>query len=93
MDDLPIVDPLKIKLKAGYAAKTDRLDARRLADALRCYSVVGLCYPPLAVRDMRSFAGGRHALVQVRTCMIQRLRALLLRHGLADARRLVRQDG
>src|SRR5688500_14733724 len=33
--DLRIVDPLKTKLKAGYAAKTDRLDARRLADALR----------------------------------------------------------
>jgi transposase len=30
-----VVDPRKTKLKAGYAAKTDRLDARRLADALR----------------------------------------------------------
>jgi transposase len=33
--ELRIVDPHKTKLKAGYAAKTDRLDARRLADALR----------------------------------------------------------
>src|SRR5512145_1749816 len=31
---LRIVDALKTRLKAGYAAKTDRLDARRLADAL-----------------------------------------------------------
>ncbi len=30
-----VVDPRKTKLKAGFAAKTDRLDARRLADALR----------------------------------------------------------
>src|SRR5215207_6232897 len=28
-----VVDPRKTKLKAGYAAKTDKLDARRLADA------------------------------------------------------------
>src|SRR5688572_11874766 len=30
-----VVDAAKTRLKAGYAAKTDRLDARRLADALR----------------------------------------------------------
>src|SRR5688500_8878249 len=33
--ELRIVDSAKTRLKAGYAAKTDRLDARRLADALR----------------------------------------------------------
>src|SRR4029453_335262 len=30
-----VVDPRKATLKAGFAAKTDRLDARRLADARR----------------------------------------------------------
>ena len=35
-----VVDRRKTKLKAGYAAKTDKLDARRLADALRRESVV-----------------------------------------------------
>lgn len=43
---LHVVDPRKTRLKAGYAAKTDRLDARRLADALRRASVVGIYYPP-----------------------------------------------
>lgn len=88
--DLRIVDPLKTKLKAGYAAKTDRLDARRLADALRRDSVVGIYYPPLAIRELRELCRYRHAVVQVRTTLIQRLRAVLLRQGLADARRLVR---
>ena len=37
-----VVDTRKTKLKAGYAAKTDRLDARRLADALRRDSVVSV---------------------------------------------------
>jgi transposase len=93
--DLRIVDPLRTKLKAGYAAKTDRLDARRLADALRRDSVVGIYYPPLAIREVRELCRARHALVQVRTALINRLRAMLLRQGIADARRLAktRDDG
>ena len=90
--ELRIVDPVKTKLKAGYAAKTDRLDARRLADALRRDSVVGIYYPPPAIRELRELCRGRHALVQTRTRVIQRLRAILLRHGLVEAQRLVQHD-
>jgi transposase len=88
--DLRIVDPRKTKLKAGYAAKTDRLDARRLADALRRDSVVGIYYPPIAIRELRELCRCRHALVHVRTALINRLRAVLLRQGIADARRLAK---
>jgi transposase len=88
--DLRIVDPLKTRLKAGYAAKTDRLDARRLADALRRDSVVGIYYPPVTIRELRELCRSRHALVQVRTALINRLRAVLLRQGIADARRLAK---
>jgi transposase len=93
--ELQIVDPFKTQLKAGYAAKTDRLDARRLADALRRESVVGIYYPPLAVRELRELCRSRLALVQVRTAAINRVRAVLLRHGITDARRLAktRDDG
>jgi transposase len=88
--ELRIVDSWKTKLKAGYAAKTDRLDARRLADALRRDSVVGIYYPPLAIRELRELCRARHALVHVRTALINRLRAVLLRQGIADARRLAK---
>jgi transposase len=90
VEDLRIVDPVKTKLKAGYAAKTDRLDARRLADALRRDSVVGIYYPPVAIRELRELCRYRHALVQVRTALINRLRAVLLRQGIVDGRRLAR---
>jgi transposase len=90
--ELRIVDSVKTKLKAGYAAKTDRLDARRLADALRRDSVVGIYYPPMAIRELRELCRGRHTLVQTRTRILQRLRAVLLRHGIVEARRLVRHD-
>ena len=74
-----VVDPRKTKLKAGLAAKTDRLDARRLADALRRESVVSISIPPPAIRELREVCRGRHQLVRLRTRVAQMIRALLLR--------------
>lgn len=74
-----VVDPRKTKLKAGYAAKTDRLDARRLADAVRRESVVSIYVPPVAIRALREVCRSRHQLVRVRTRLAQMIRALLLR--------------
>jgi transposase len=74
-----VVDPRKTKLKAGFAAKTDRLDARRLADALRRESVVSIYIPPPAIRELREVCRGRHQLVRLRTRLAQMIRALLLR--------------
>ena len=89
-----VVDAFRTRLKAGFAAKTDRLDARRLADALRRESVVGIYYPPPAIREWRELCRYRHTLVYTRSTVVQRLRALLLRQGVVDARRLtkVRDD-
>jgi transposase len=88
--ELRIVDPVKTKLKAGYAAKTDRLDARRLADALRRDSVVGIYLPSVAIRELRELCRFRVTIVQMRTALVQRLRAVLLRQGVVDRRRLAR---
>lgn len=76
-----VVDPWKTRLKAGYAAKTDRLDAQRLADALRRESVVGIYYPPAAVRDLRELGRYRCHLARLQASLKQRIHALLLRHG------------
>lgn len=82
-----VVDPVKTRLKAGYAAKTDRLDARRLADALRRESIVGIYQPPPAIRELRELCRSRHALVRTRTALLLRLRAVLLRQGLGEGPR------
>jgi transposase len=76
-----VVDARKTRLKAGYAAKTDRLDAQRLADALRRNSVVGIYYPPAAIRDLRELCRYRCQLARLQASMKQRIHALLLRHG------------
>jgi transposase len=82
--DVHVVDAGKTRLKAGYAAKTDRLDARRLADALRRASVVTIYYPPPAVRDVRELCRYRRSLVRVRAGVKQRIHGLLLRHGVVE---------
>jgi transposase len=79
-----VVDPRKTRLKAGYAAKTDRLDARRLADALRRDSVVSIYVPPPAIRDLRELCRGRNQVVRLRTRLAQMIRALLLRTGAGE---------
>jgi transposase len=79
-----VVDPRKTKLKAGCAAKTDRLDARRLADALRRDSVVSIYIPPPAIRELREVSRGRHQLVRLRTRIAQMIRSLLLRNDAGE---------
>jgi transposase len=79
-----VVDTRKTKLKAGYAAKTDRLDARRLADALRRESVVSIYIPPPSIRELREACRGRHQLVRLRTRLAQMIRALLLRNDAGE---------
>lgn len=83
-----VVDAFRTRLKAGFAAKTDRLDARRLADALRRESVVGIYVPPFAVRELRELCRHRQTLVRTKRALIQRLRAVLLRQGVVEAARL-----
>ena len=79
-----VVDTRRTKLKAGYAAKTDRLDARRLADALRRDSVVSIYIPSPAIRELRELCRGRHQLVRLRTRLAQMIRALLLRQDAGE---------
>jgi len=79
-----VVDPRKTKLKAGFAAKTDRLDARRLADALRRDSIVPIYVPAPAIRELRELCRGRHQVVRLRTRLAQMIRALLLRHDAGE---------
>jgi transposase len=78
-----VVDTRKTRLKAGYAAKTDKLDARRLADALRRDSVVGIYCPSPAVRDLRELCRYRCHLARLQTSIKQRIHALLVRQGVA----------
>jgi transposase len=93
VDRVHVVDTRKTRIKAGYAAKTDRLDARRLADALRRDSVVGIYYPPVAIRDLRELGRYRCHLARLQASLKQRIHALLLRHGVPTPRALWTRAG
>jgi transposase len=88
-----VVDTRKTRIKAGFAAKTDRLDARRLADALRRDSVVGIYYPPRAIRDLRELGRYRCHLARLQASVKQRIHALLLRQGVETPKGLFTQRG
>jgi transposase len=88
-----VVDTRKTRIKAGYAAKTDRLDARRLADALRRDSIVGIYCPPPAIRDLRELGRYRCHLSRLQASLKQRIHALLLRQGVAAPRALFTTRG
>lgn len=88
-----VVDTRKTRIKAGYAAKTDRLDAQRLADALRRDSVVGIYYPPPAIRDLRELGRYRCHLARLQTSLKQRIHAVLLRQGVSTPRGLFTHRG
>jgi transposase len=82
-----VIDPRKTRLRAGVAAKTDKLDARRLADALRRDSVAAVYYPPPAIRELRELCRHRGTLVRLRTTLKQRIHAVIVRHGVLAPRR------
>ena len=88
-----VVDTRKTRIKAGYAAKTDRLDAQRLADALRRDSVVGIYYPPPGIRDLRELGRYRCHLARLQASLKQRIRALLLRQGVVTPTALFTHRG
>src|SRR5262245_33523291 len=90
---IQVVDTRKTRIKAGYAEKTDRLDARRLADALRRDRVVGIYYPPPAIRDLRELGRYRCHLARLQASVKQRIHALLLRAGVTAPRALFTQRG
>ena len=88
-----VVDTRKTRIKAGFAAKTDRLDAQRLADALRRDSVVSVYYPPPAIRDLRELGRYRCHLARLQASLKQRIHALLLRQGVNAPKALFTQRG
>jgi len=69
------------------------LDAQRLADALRRDSVVGIYYPPAAIRDLRELGRYRCHLARLQASLKQRIHALLLRQGVTAPRALFTRRG
>jgi transposase len=74
-----VSNPLKTKAIAEANVKTDKVDARVLADLLRCDYLPSVWVPSPAVEDNRALAARRTALVNQRTGIRNRIHAVLAR--------------
>lgn len=91
-----VSNPMKTKAIAEANIKTDKVDARVLADLLRCDYLPSVWVPSPDVEDNRALAARRTALVNQRTGIRNRIHAVLARRlisvpagGLFSAKGLV----
>jgi transposase len=77
-----VANPNAIKLISHSDKKTDKSDAEKLADLLRT-NMLPICYVPgKRTRDIRDLIRHRRALVNTKTALKNKIRAILTRAGL-----------
>jgi transposase len=77
--DVTLVNPGKNRLIAEASVKTDRVDAKRLAQMLRTDMLAESYVPSDDIRTLRDLVRTRKALVEERTAEKNRVRAVLKR--------------
>jgi transposase len=80
--EIQIAEPRKVKALAPLACKTDRVDARVLAEIVRRDLVPELWVPSLSDRELRERLRRRSHLVRLRTSATNRAFGLLTQWGL-----------
>ena len=79
--EVVLSDPYKNKLIAQAKNKTDKLDARILANLLRSGMIYTSYYPPKHIREVRDLVRHRIQLVRQRTTCKNRIQHMLTRKG------------
>jgi len=77
--DVTLANPSENRLIADATAKTDRLDAKRLAHLLRTGMLAESYVPEDEIRELRDLVRARKSLVEERTAEKNRVRAVLKR--------------
>ena len=77
--DVTLVNRSKNRIIADTAVKTDRVDAKRLAQMLRADMLAESYVPPDEIRVLRDLVRTRKSLVEERTAEKNRVRAVLTR--------------
>jgi transposase len=90
---IEIANARKVKAIAPLACKTDRVDARVLADLARRDLVPTVWVPPLADRAIRERLRRRSHLIRLRTSAINRTFGVLTQWGLRRNLTALRQPG
>ena len=88
-----IADARKAKAVASLAAKTDKLDARVLAELARRDLVPEVYVPMFADRELKEHLGRRMHLVRLRTSAMNRAHGVLSQFGVRMAFKVLREPG
>jgi transposase len=91
--EIQIAEPRKVKALAPLACKTDRVDARVLAELVRRGLVPELWVPSLSDRELRERLRRRTHLVRLRTSATNRAFGLLTQWGLRVSLTTLRKAG
>jgi transposase len=79
--DVEIADAQRVKALAPLTAKTDRIDARVLADLSRRDLIPAIWLPPLQTRQLRELSRFRMHLIKHRTGLKNRIHSTLISFG------------
>jgi transposase len=90
---IQIAEPRKVKALAPLACKTDRVDARVLAELVRRDLVPDVWVPALSERELRERLRRRAHLVRLRTSATNRAFGLLTQWGLRVSLTTLRKPG
>ena len=82
VSDLKVANPSLTPWIYRTATKTDRLDAKKLAVLLSVQQLPTVHMPPPVIREWRSLIQHRRRLIERRTQVKNRIRAILLNQGL-----------
>jgi len=80
--DVHLAHPSKVKLIAEARVKTDRIDAKVLADLLRTNMLPEAYIAPEHIRKLRTIVRHRYSLVRLRTSVKHRVHSILHRVGI-----------
>lgn len=80
--EVHLAHPLKTKLIAEAKVKTDKIDAKVLANLLRTNFLPESYLAPGEVRELREIHRHRAALVKVKTSVKNRVHSILAKHGI-----------
>jgi len=92
-NNLTLANPVQVRLIATSRKKTDRHDAKILADLLRTNMLPTSYAPPRCVREQRQITRHKASLTTLRSEVINKIHAILFRHGMINANAISSQKG
>lgn len=81
-----LAHPLKVKAISTAKVKTDKIDAKVLANLLRCNLIPEAYFAPKHVRNWKELCRGRSSLIDLKIQVKNKIHAIMFRNGLVYPR-------